>query len=111
MTPFPHSPKTQRPLWQTLLAPMLLASLGLHGLFLLIPVASSDEAAIPPPDPEQDNIAITRIPPAAPETEGSQPAPPGDSYPPGCTPTGTLNRGPTAPSGPNRDQSPTTAGQ
>jgi len=75
MTPFPHSPKTQRPLWQTLLAPMLLASLGLHGLFLLIPVASSDEAAIPPPDPEQDNIDITRIPPAAPETEGSQPAP------------------------------------
>jgi hypothetical protein len=68
MTPFSLSPKTKRPLWQTLLAPMLLASLGLHGLFLLIPVASSDEAAIPLPDPEQDNIAITRIPPAASET-------------------------------------------
>ena len=62
----------KRPLWQTLLAPMLLASLGLHGLFLLIPMASSDEAVIPPPDPEQDNIAITRIPPAA--TATAQPS-------------------------------------
>ncbi len=64
----------QRPLWQVWLAPMLLASLGLHGLFLLIPVASSDEAVIPPPDPEQDNIAITRIPPAAGDTAGPNPA-------------------------------------
>jgi hypothetical protein len=75
MTQFPVSPKVKRPLWQTLLAPMLLASLGLHGLFLLIPVASSDEAAIPPPDPEQDNIAITRIPPAAADTSPSTPSP------------------------------------
>jgi len=74
MTRFPVSPQAHRPLWQTLLAPMLLASLGLHGLLLLLPVASSDEAAIPPPDPEQDNIAITRIPPAAIDTAPLSPA-------------------------------------
>lgn len=45
---------------------MLLASLGLHGLLLFFPVASSEDGAIPPPDFEQDNIAITRIPPSAP---------------------------------------------
>lgn len=73
MSSFPTFPKSKRPRWQTLLAPMLLASLGLHGLFLLIPVASSDEAAIPPPDPEEDNIAITRIPPAAADAAPSQP--------------------------------------
>ncbi|PSN18457.1 hypothetical protein C7271_12440 [filamentous cyanobacterium CCP5] len=52
----------QRPLWQRLVAPMLFVSLGLHGLFLLIPTASSDEVAIPPPNPEEDSITITRIP-------------------------------------------------
>jgi len=72
---------------------MLLASLGLHGLFLLIPVASSDEAAIPPPDPEQDNIAITRIPPAAADTTPSTPAPVATAVPQVVPP-----RTPTAPS-------------
>lgn len=57
-------PQGQRSPWQNLLAPMLLASLGLHGLFLLMPVGSSSEAPIPPPDPEQDSVAITRVPPA-----------------------------------------------
>ncbi|MEO1067934.1 MAG: TonB family protein [Cyanobacteria bacterium J06638_6] len=50
--------------WQRLLAPMLLASLGLHALILMLPAGSSNEAVIPPPDPEQDTVAITRIPPA-----------------------------------------------
>jgi hypothetical protein len=71
MPKFPISPQANRPLWQILLAPMLLASLGLHALFLMIPVASSDEAVIPPPDPEQDNIAITRIPPETSESAAS----------------------------------------
>ncbi|HZG38431.1 MAG TPA: hypothetical protein VEZ50_07075 [Nodosilinea sp.] len=57
-------PEQSRPLWQMLLAPMLLASLALHGLVLLLPAGSSDEAVIPPPDPEQDSVAITRVPPA-----------------------------------------------
>lgn len=63
MTRFLALPKTDRPLWQILWAPMLLASLGLHGLLLLLP-ASSEDVVIPPPDPEQDSVAITRIPPA-----------------------------------------------
>ncbi len=64
MKRFSVDSQVQRPLWQTLLAPMLLASLGLHGLFLLLPAGSSNEAIIPPPDPEQDSVAITRVPPA-----------------------------------------------
>lgn len=67
MTPTKHfsPPQPSRPLWQTLLAPMLLASLGLHGLVLMLPTGAAGDAVIPPPDPEQDNVAITRIPPAA----------------------------------------------
>ncbi|MBE9158747.1 energy transducer TonB [Nodosilinea sp. LEGE 06152] len=65
-------PDRARPLWQTLLAPMLLASLGLHGLVLMLPAGSSGDAVIPPPDPEQDSVAITRVPPAgAPELEAA----------------------------------------
>lgn len=56
------SPK--RPLWQLLLAPMLFLSLGLHALLLFTPLAASDDEAVPPPDPEEDSIAITRIPPS-----------------------------------------------
>lgn len=68
MSRFLPDPPKSRPLWQILLAPMLLMSLGLHGAVLFMPIASSDEDLIPPPDPEQDNIAIVRIPPpAAPE--------------------------------------------
>lgn len=53
----------KRPLWQFLVPPMLLLSLGLHGVFLFMPVASSDEEPIPPPDPEEDGIAISKIDP------------------------------------------------
>ncbi len=43
---------------------MLLVSLGLHGLLLLLPTGDADDALVPPPDPEQDSVAITRVPPA-----------------------------------------------
>lgn len=49
------------PYWRWLLAPMLLASLGLHGLVLFAPVTPSDEELVPPPDPEEDGVAITKI--------------------------------------------------
>lgn len=69
-THFP-TPEKSRPLWQVLLAPMLLVSLGLHGLLLLLP-AGSEDVVIPPPDPEQDSVAITRVPPAG-ESEAAIP--------------------------------------
>lgn len=54
-----------------MVAPMLLASLGLHGLFLLVPMGQSKEGAIPPPDPEKDSVAISRsLPPAPPNPPG-----------------------------------------
>ncbi|MEA5450851.1 TonB family protein [Leptolyngbya sp. CCNP1308] len=66
-----------RPLWQLLLAPMLLASLGLHALVLMLPAGTSDDALVPPPDPEQDSIAITRVPPAGePDAAGTTALPP-----------------------------------
>lgn len=73
--------------WRWLLAPMLLASLGLHGLILLIPTAPSEDELMPPPDPEEDGIAITKI--DAPQ-----------SRPPASTPpanTGTVKTAPAAP--------------
>ncbi|MGB7312515.1 MAG: hypothetical protein WA939_06255, partial [Nodosilinea sp.] len=51
---------------------MLLASLGLHGLVLMLPAGSGGEAVIPPPDPEQDSVAITRVPPAGEPDAGSE---------------------------------------
>lgn len=66
MTSSVNLPKASKPLWQTMVAPMVLASLGLHGLFLLVPLGQSKEGAIPPPDPEKDSVAITRSLPAAP---------------------------------------------
>lgn len=64
------------------MAPMLLVSLGLHGLFLLIPVASSDEAAVPAPDPDKDSIRITRVPPnQASESEEVAAVPPAAAPP------------------------------
>jgi hypothetical protein len=61
------SPQPSRPLWQVLLAPMLFLSLGLHALFLFVPVAPSDQDLVPPPDPrEEEGIAISRIDPPQP---------------------------------------------
>jgi len=51
----------KRPLWQFLLPPMLLASIGLHGVVLFTPVTPSEEDLVPPPDPAEDGIAITKI--------------------------------------------------
>lgn len=67
-------PDRTRPLWQTLLAPMLLVSLGLHGLVLMLPAGSGGEAVIPPPDAEQDSVAITRVPPAGVSEAGAEAA-------------------------------------
>jgi hypothetical protein len=64
---FPEPPQQNRPLWQYLLAPMLLLSLVLHGVVLFVPTGVSEDALVPPPDPEEDGIAISRIePPASP---------------------------------------------
>lgn len=57
---------SKRPLWQFLLPPMLLASLALHGAVLFTPVAPSEDDLVPPPDPEEDGIGITRIDPPQP---------------------------------------------
>lgn len=75
----PATTKPQTPPWQRLLAPMLLASLGLHGVILMVPTGASGDKPIPLPDPEQDNIAISRVPPTAPAspadaTLGNRPA-------------------------------------
>lgn len=67
-------PERSRPLWQLLLAPMLLASLGLHALVLMLPAGSGNDAPIPPPDPEQDSVAITRVPPAGTSEVAGAPA-------------------------------------
>jgi hypothetical protein len=54
---------------------MLLVSLGLHGLLLLLPTGDPDATVIPPPDPEQDSVAITRLPPAATPEQGAELSP------------------------------------
>lgn len=61
MEPLPKPTGNRRPLWQFLLPPMLLISVGLHGLVLFTPVSPSEDDLVPPPDPEEDGIAITKI--------------------------------------------------
>lgn len=60
---FPEPPQNKRSLWRYLLAPMLLLSLVLHGVVLFVPTGVSEDALVPPPDPEEDGIAISRIEP------------------------------------------------
>lgn len=62
--PFPTSqPSKKRSThyWRWFLPPMLLASVGLHGLVLFAPISPSEEDLVPPPDPEEDGIAITKV--------------------------------------------------
>lgn len=59
-------PKLSKSLWTRLIAPMLLASLGLHGLLLFLPLGRSEEGAIASADLEEDSIAITRVAPSSP---------------------------------------------
>ncbi|NJL48879.1 MAG: TonB family protein [Leptolyngbyaceae cyanobacterium SM2_5_2] len=117
-----------KPLWQSLLAPMLFASLGLHAVLLMLPTGASDEAAIPTPDPEQDSVAITRVPPpstpAAPVTQPVSGVPatqalqrPGQPLPPAQgggqlgapPPAQTQARRPPAPAQQSRPASNSTA--
>ncbi len=95
MTTHFRTPGKSRPLWQVLLAPMLLASLGLHGLVLMLPAGSSDEAMIPLPNPEQDSVAITRVPPAG----ESEIATPGAGATAGATPTAVAPGAPLGTTG------------
>ncbi|MDB9526194.1 hypothetical protein PN498_09370 [Oscillatoria sp. CS-180] len=53
---------------------MLLASLGLHGLVLFTPVAPSEDDLVPPPDPEDTGIAITKVDPPRPRPRAAAPA-------------------------------------
>lgn len=59
-------PKLSKSLWTRLIAPMLLASLGFHGLLLFLPLGRSEEGAIASADLEEDSIAITRVAPSSP---------------------------------------------
>ena len=59
-------PKLSKSVWPRLVAPMLLASLGLHGLLLFLPLGRSEEGAIASADLEEDSIAITRVAPSSP---------------------------------------------
>jgi hypothetical protein len=70
---FPEPPQQNRPLWQYLLAPMLLLSLVLHGVVLFVPTGVSEDALVPPPDPEEDGIAISRIEPPRPRAAATNP--------------------------------------
>ncbi|NEQ46407.1 MAG: hypothetical protein F6K00_23835 [Leptolyngbya sp. SIOISBB] len=51
----------KKPAWYFLLAPMLLASVGLHALVLFVPTGPAEESLLPPPDPEEDGVAVIKI--------------------------------------------------
>ncbi|MEM9118276.1 MAG: hypothetical protein AAGD09_10390 [Cyanobacteria bacterium P01_F01_bin.56] len=51
----------KKPTWYFLLAPMLLASIGLHALILFVPTGPAEEDLLPPPDPEEDGVAVIKI--------------------------------------------------
>ncbi|MGD1907029.1 MAG: hypothetical protein ACFB0C_13675 [Leptolyngbyaceae cyanobacterium] len=65
-------PSKKRPIWRYFTAPMLVFSVGLHGALLLLPTGASDNNLVPPPDPEEDGIAITRIEPPTAEASNSR---------------------------------------
>lgn len=88
----------KRPLWQLLLAPMLLVSLGLHAAVLFTPVAPSEGDLVPPPDPEEDGIGITRVDPPRSRAPQSQ-SNPGTVKTAATTPPRAAGGTPAAPRG------------
>ena len=90
--------------WRWFLPPMLLVSLGLHGLILFTPVAPSEDDLVPPPDPEEDGIAITKIDaPTSRAVRTQAPTAAPTAVPNNSTPT--ANRAPaTTPSRPQTNQ-------
>ena len=60
--------------WRWLFPLALLASLGMHGLVLFSPVSPSDDELVPPPDPEEDGIAIIKIDAPQPRPQAVSPA-------------------------------------
>jgi hypothetical protein len=82
-TPFSAQTVPKKPsvkYWHWFFPLMLLASIGLHGVVLFMPVAPSEDELVPPPDPEEDGIAITKIEapqPRSPAAASSAPANPG----------------------------------
>lgn len=99
----------KRPLWHFLVPPMLLLSLGLHGVLLFVPLGPSDSDLLPPPDPEDDGISITRIdPPRSPVSATATDA----ASTPGTTPdsASTNPRGNGAPTSSNPNRPGTGAG-
>jgi hypothetical protein len=128
-TPPKLTPTSPQLRW--LIAPMLLVSLGLHGLFLFIPTGPAEEELLPPPDPEEDGVAVIKIdapsvkPTAAntdpgtvktarPTNTASRPtptAPAGRSAPPQQTPQRVNSRPSDRPSpNPNNADSPALIG-
>ncbi|HIK44895.1 MAG TPA: hypothetical protein IGR64_08395 [Leptolyngbyaceae cyanobacterium M65_K2018_010] len=92
--------RTVPPTWvKTLIAPLLVVSLGLHGLLLLAPVPSRPvteaEEDSQPEEEFVDLLSIGTLPVAEPEPELPETAPPPESAPPPAQATA-----PTAPTQP-----------
>ncbi len=96
---------------------MLLASIGLHGLVLFAPVGPSEDDLLPPPDPEEDGIAITKIeapqsrqPVAAPANSGTVKTAPARSSA-AATPATAARSASSTQSNTSQRQSPTSPSQ
>ncbi|MEM1290013.1 MAG: hypothetical protein AAGH67_00865 [Cyanobacteria bacterium P01_H01_bin.162] len=106
------------PYWRWLLPPMLLASIGLHGLVLFAPVGPSEDDLLPPPDPEEDGIAITKIeapqprqPVAAPTNPGTVKTAPARSSAAAATPATPARSASSTQSNTGQRQSPAAPSQ
>lgn len=97
-------PKLSKSAWPGLVAPMLLASLGLHGLLLFLPLGQEQEGAIASADLAEDSIAITRV---TPSTSSSMPGLKGiaSAVTPG-TPSAVMTASVSRAAPPSRGQQP-----
>ncbi|WP_204141777.1 energy transducer TonB [Halomicronema sp. CCY15110] len=95
--PTPPKLTSTLPQWRWLIAPMLLVSLGLHGLVLFIPTGPAEEELLPPPDPEEDGVAVIKIdaPSERPTAANTDPGTVKTARPSSATPRPTA----TAPAG------------
>ncbi|WP_346290163.1 hypothetical protein [Sphaerothrix gracilis] len=86
--------------WQSLslfLRPMLLLSLGLHGLLLALPMPA-EKAEIPVPEPDPETISVTRLPAASSLADSPAPSPqPAPPPPPAAKPAPPPPPAATAP--------------
>jgi hypothetical protein len=107
---FLDSPQEEGWTWQQMLSPVVLTSIGLHGLLLLVPIQGSNSShnKPPTPPPKEEKVKLTELPTGVlPPPAPASASPTASSTPqPTASPTATPTISPTVTATPTPSISP-----